>query len=256
MTRAAPARMLGLADRGHLGAGAARRHHRLPERRRPRGDVHRARVRVQGRRAGGARRQGGQGDRGAAPRGAAGVRPRHRAPPARTTSSATRPCGPTTCAITPDEMMRLRHGADVVTHPCTALSPMNLNGVTIDDTFAEAFGMKATRIVDHRAQPRVGVSRGGRRDRLRHLGDRLRLRGRHRARAAAGRRRPTAGRASSVLLFAMSGKELAKQLERRVGQCVLTSPDHRRVRRHRAGRADRRWARTCASSATASRSPR
>jgi formylmethanofuran--tetrahydromethanopterin N-formyltransferase len=28
----------------------------------------------------------------------------------------------------------------------------------------------------------------------------------------------------SILLFAMSGKELAKQLERRIGQCVLTSP--------------------------------
>jgi formylmethanofuran--tetrahydromethanopterin N-formyltransferase len=28
----------------------------------------------------------------------------------------------------------------------------------------------------------------------------------------------------SVLLFAMSGKELAKQIERRVGQCVLTCP--------------------------------
>ena len=28
----------------------------------------------------------------------------------------------------------------------------------------------------------------------------------------------------SVLLFAVSGKELAKQVERRVGQCVLTAP--------------------------------
>src|SRR6185437_5934100 len=28
----------------------------------------------------------------------------------------------------------------------------------------------------------------------------------------------------AVLVFAMSGKELARQLERRVGQCVLTCP--------------------------------
>jgi formylmethanofuran--tetrahydromethanopterin N-formyltransferase len=28
----------------------------------------------------------------------------------------------------------------------------------------------------------------------------------------------------AILLFAMSGKELAKQIERRIGQCVLTSP--------------------------------
>ena len=28
------------------------------------------------------------------------------------------------------------------------MSPLRLNGVAIDDTFAEAFGMKATRLVD------------------------------------------------------------------------------------------------------------
>ena len=31
-------------------------------------------------------------------------------------------------------------------------------------------------------------------------------------------------RNAAHLLFAMSGKELAKQIERRVGQCVLTCP--------------------------------
>ena len=70
----------------------------------------------------------------------------------------------------------------------------------------------------------MGAPRGGGRDRLRHLG--------HRAAAA----RPASSASSrphetpdgrpgiAVLLFAMSGKELAKQLERRVGQCVLTCP--------------------------------
>ncbi len=51
MTRAGPARSLGLKDLGHVGPGATRRHHRLQGRRQPRGDVHDARVRVQERRA-------------------------------------------------------------------------------------------------------------------------------------------------------------------------------------------------------------
>ena len=42
----------------------------------------------------------------------------------------------------------------------------------------------------------------------------------------------------SVLLFATSGKELGKQLERRVGQCVLTSPTSAVYAGIAAGRAD------------------
>src|SRR3569833_851859 len=75
----------------------------------------------------------------------------------------------------------------------------------------------------HRGQPDLGKACGQRRLRLCHFGHRLRLRGGHRTRAVSGgntRRRPgVAG-----LLFAVSTKELAKQLERRVGQCVLTCP--------------------------------
>ena len=94
---------------------------------------------------------------------------------------------------------------------------------SIDDTFAEAFPMKATRLVITAHNADLGAPRGGVGDRLRDLGDRLRLRGRHRARA---RRRRDARRPArhSVLIFSMSGKELAKQVERRVGQCVLTCP--------------------------------
>ena len=39
LTRAGPARSLGLEDRGHLGVGACGRHHRLSRRCRPRSDV-------------------------------------------------------------------------------------------------------------------------------------------------------------------------------------------------------------------------
>ncbi len=100
---------------------------------------------------------------------------------------------------------------------------MILNGVTIDDAFAEAFGMKATRIVItahnlewayHAANAATGfatsvIACGCEAGIERELG-----------RAETPDGRP----GLSVLLFATSGKELVKQLERRVGQCVLTSP--------------------------------
>jgi formylmethanofuran--tetrahydromethanopterin N-formyltransferase len=100
---------------------------------------------------------------------------------------------------------------------------MNLNGVDIDDTFAEAFGMKATRVLVTAQNLRWAY---------------------HAANAATGfatsviacgceagverKLEPTEtpdGRpGASMLFFAMSGKELAKQVERRIGQCVLTAP--------------------------------
>ena len=100
---------------------------------------------------------------------------------------------------------------------------MNINGVTIDDAFAEAFGMKATRILItahnlewayHAANAATGLATsvigcGCEAGIERELG-----------RAETPDGRP----GLSVLLFATSGKELVKQLERRVGQCVLTSP--------------------------------
>ena len=100
---------------------------------------------------------------------------------------------------------------------------MNINGVTIDNAFAEAFGMKATRILItahnlewayHAANAATGfatsvIACGCEAGIERELG-----------RAETPDGRP----GLSVLLFATSGKELVKQLERRVGQCVLTSP--------------------------------
>ncbi len=100
---------------------------------------------------------------------------------------------------------------------------MVINGVTIDDAFAEAFAMKATRIIItahnlewayHAANAATGfatsvIACGCEAGIERELGI---------------EETPDGRPGVSVLLFAVSGKELEKQLERRVGQCVLTSP--------------------------------
>ena len=100
---------------------------------------------------------------------------------------------------------------------------MQLNGVSIEDTFAEAFGMRATRVLVTAVNPRwarqaaetmtgfatsvigCGVEAGIERE----LGPEL---------------TPDGRPGVSVLLFGMSTNDLAKQLERRAGQCVLTCP--------------------------------
>ena len=100
---------------------------------------------------------------------------------------------------------------------------MIINGVFIDDTYAEAFGMKATRIIitadsltwaKHAANAAFGFATS-----VIACG----------CEAAIERELPAAetpdGRPGVAgLLFSVSTKELAKQLERRVGQCVLTCP--------------------------------
>ena len=115
---------------------------------------------------------------------------------------------------------------------------VNRNGVAIDDTFAEAFPMKATRIVitahnldwaRHAALSATGfatsvIACGCEAGIERELA------------AQRNARRPARHR---LLLFAMSGKELAKQIERRVGQCVLTCPTTAVFCRHRGRRSGR-----------------
>ena len=97
------------------------------------------------------------------------------------------------------------------------------NGVVIDDSFAEAFPMKATRLIvtardlgwaRHAVASATGfatsvIGCGCEAGIERELGP---------------DETPDGRPGFSVLLFAMSGKELAKQIERRVGQCVLTCP--------------------------------
>jgi formylmethanofuran--tetrahydromethanopterin N-formyltransferase len=97
------------------------------------------------------------------------------------------------------------------------------NGVAIDDTFAEAFGMRATRVhitarnlkwAYHAANAATGFATS-----VIACG------------AEAGVERkldpsetPDGRPGAAVLLFAMSSKDLANQLQRRIGQCVMTCP--------------------------------
>lgn len=100
---------------------------------------------------------------------------------------------------------------------------MKRNGVEVDDTFAEAFPMKATRIVvtahniewaRHAAQSATGFATS-----VIGCGCEAGI-----EREIDGGETPDGRPGISLLLFAMSGKELGKQIERRVGQCVLTCP--------------------------------
>ncbi len=100
---------------------------------------------------------------------------------------------------------------------------MVINGVTIDDTFAEAFGMKATRVIItahnlkwayHAATATTGFATS-----VIACGCEAGV-----ERKLDPEETPDGRPGAAILLFAVSGKELAKQLERRIGQCVLTSP--------------------------------
>ena len=100
---------------------------------------------------------------------------------------------------------------------------MQLNGVLIDDEFAEAFGMKATRVIItaqnlawayHAANAATGFATS-----VIACGCEAGV-----ERELTSAETPDGRPGVAILLFAMSGKELAKQLERRIGQCVLTSP--------------------------------
>lgn len=100
---------------------------------------------------------------------------------------------------------------------------VEINGVVVDDTFAEAFPMKATRVVitahnatwaHHAAAAMAGFATS-----VIACGCEAGI-----ERAVPADETPDGRPGVAVLLFSMSGKELAKQLERRVGQCVLTCP--------------------------------
>ncbi len=152
MTRAAPARLLGFADRGHLAPGGARRCRDLPARRR-------------------SRRRRSAPRRGSARTANASCATAS----SRITASAAR------CASRPSRTPRwraasatittARYGldADLLSVPESALCRASrsrrshvradVNGVAIDDTFAEAFDMRATALVHHRRQRANGRCR-------------------------------------------------------------------------------------------------
>jgi formylmethanofuran--tetrahydromethanopterin N-formyltransferase len=100
---------------------------------------------------------------------------------------------------------------------------MQLNGITIDDTFAEAFNMRATRVIItalnlkwayHAANAMTGFATS-----VIGCGVEAGI-----ERELSADETPDGRVGVSVLLFAMGSKVLMQQLETRMGQCILTSP--------------------------------
>lgn len=100
---------------------------------------------------------------------------------------------------------------------------MILNGTRIDATFAEAFPMKATRVVITAQSLKWALeaarSMTGFATSVIACGCEAGI-----ERELSPEETPDGRPGVSVLLFAMGGKTLARQLETRVGQCVLTTP--------------------------------
>lgn len=100
---------------------------------------------------------------------------------------------------------------------------LQINGTTIDATFAEAFPMKATRLMITAHTPAWALNAAhsltGFATSVIGCGCEAGV-----ERTLASNETPDGRPGVAVLLFAVSSKELAKQIERRVGQCVLTCP--------------------------------
>lgn len=100
---------------------------------------------------------------------------------------------------------------------------MNIGGVSIDDTFAEAFPMKATRAIitaiNHRWARHAAVAMTGFATSIIGCGVEAGIEA-----ELSDTETPDGRPGIAVLLFAMSTKDLQKQLEKRVAQCILTSP--------------------------------
>ena len=100
---------------------------------------------------------------------------------------------------------------------------MIVNGVIIDDTFAEAFGMRATRVIVtasslawayHAANAMIGFATS-----VIACGCEAGI-----ERELEPGATPDGRPGLAVLIFSVSSDELAKQVVKRVGQCVLTAP--------------------------------
>ena len=155
VTRAAPARLLGLARKGHLGVGAD------------------ADVTVYARDAGRRRRcsprraTSSRAARWWSRKGSCGARPRgrrlHVRPRLRSRGRA-RGCGVTSIGYSTRVVRQLSgRGAPAGDAPLggrpASVADVEIRGVFIEDTFAEAFGMRAARHRDHRAHDASGRAR-------------------------------------------------------------------------------------------------
>ncbi|ABM95579.1 formylmethanofuran--tetrahydromethanopterin N-formyltransferase [Methylibium petroleiphilum] len=100
---------------------------------------------------------------------------------------------------------------------------MELNGIVIDDSFAEAFPMKGTRLVitAHNLEwaRHAAVATTGFATSVIACGCEAGI-----ERELSPEETPDGRPGIAILIFSMSGRELAKQVEKRVGQCVLTCP--------------------------------
>jgi formylmethanofuran--tetrahydromethanopterin N-formyltransferase len=100
---------------------------------------------------------------------------------------------------------------------------VTVNGVRVDDTFAEAFGMRATALVitaDTAAWAmQAALTMTGYATSVIGCGAEAGV-----DRELSPKETPDGRFGVRVLLFAVSSGELQKQLQGRVGQCVLTSP--------------------------------
>ena len=100
---------------------------------------------------------------------------------------------------------------------------MQLNGVEIRDSFAEAFPMRCTRLVltaaDARWARTAAATMTGFATSVIACGCEAAI-----ERELAPEETPDGRPGMAVMIFAMSDKDLTKQLRNRVGQCVLTCP--------------------------------
>jgi formylmethanofuran--tetrahydromethanopterin N-formyltransferase len=97
-----------------------------------------------------------------------------------------------------------------------------INGIAIDDSFAEAFGMRATRLIitadTAEWANKAALSLTGFATSVIACGCEAGI-----ERRLTTSKTPDGRPGVAVLLFAVSSKELQKQLQNRVGQCVLTA---------------------------------
>jgi formylmethanofuran--tetrahydromethanopterin N-formyltransferase len=100
---------------------------------------------------------------------------------------------------------------------------LTVKGIRIDDTFAEAFGMRATAVVitadSARWARQAALTMTGFATSVIGCGAEAGM-----DRALTAKETPDGRPGVRVLLFATSTGELQKQLQARIGQCVLTSP--------------------------------
>ena len=100
---------------------------------------------------------------------------------------------------------------------------MNINGIQIDDTYAEAFNMRGTRIIitaqNHKWAYHAANAMTGFATSVIGCGVEAGI-----ERELSPSETPDGRAGVSILMFAMGSKVLMQQLETRMGQCILTCP--------------------------------